>query len=821
VVLQDLRFALRQLRKHWPLTVGAAFSLGLGIGGASTVFSLVRAVLLDPLPAADTRGVYFVYRTFAQTGAVAGGLVTPGLQPVSFPDYEDFRDQARSFESLAAESFRAFNLSAGHGPEAVFGGLVTANYFETLRLRPFVGRFFLPEEDRTRGSHPVVVLGHALWRRRFGADTAIVGREIQLNGLAFTVVGVAPPGFQGTTPFAAPQLFVPTAMARALANDPGILGQLLDHRGVRFFNVFGRLQDGVGPGPAAAELRAIAERLAEAHPQWDRNRSTQIVPLAEATIAPALRGPAHRGSGLLLGAVGLLLAIACANVANLLLARGLAREGEMATRLALGAPARRIVRQLLTESVLLWSLGGAFGVLLAFWARQAVPSLLPPFLPPGAVEASVDGGVLLFAAGLTLATGALFGLAPALKAARTDLMAALRARGEGGGRGRGLRRLLVGAQVAFASVALVAAGAFVASLRNARRIDPGYETRGLAFVTLDLGARGLDPERGRAFQRELVERLASRPEVKHAALASQAPLAFAGSRRIVIPGAEDLTGPDGTYITTNEVTPGYFALMGLEARRGRIFQESDDERSRPVAVVNETMARRFWRGQDPVGRAIRWPARPDPIEVVGMVGDIKYATLGEEPAPYIYLPLDQDYATAVTLHVRTSGAPSLAALLAEIRALDPELAAINPRSMEEAVDQALWGARTAATLLSGFGLLALLLAATGVYAVMSQLLGQRRREIGLRVALGAAPGRILALALRQGASLVLAGLVLGSILGLLGLRLVAGLLYGAGSATAPLALGGPALLAGAALLACLLPARAAARMDPLATLREP
>jgi predicted permease len=375
--------------------------------------------------------------------------------------------------------------------------------------------------------------------------------------------------------------------------------------------------------------------------------------------------------------------------------------------------------------------------------------------------------------------------------------------------------------VAFATVALVAAGAFVASLRSARRIDPGYETRGLALVTLDLAARGLDPVRGRAFQRELLERLALRPEVRHAALASQAPLSFAGSRRIVIPGAEDLTGPDGTYITTNEVTPGYFALMGLEAHSGRVFAESDDESARSVAVVNETMARRFWPGKEAVGREIRWPALPSPIQVVGVVPDIKYATLGEEPAPYIYLPFAQEYSTTVTLHVRTSGTPSLPGLVAEIRRLDPDLAAINPRSMEDAVGQALWGARTAASLLTGFGLLALLLAATGVYAVMSQLLAQRRREIGLRVALGATPHRIVSMALRQGAGLVVTGLLLGSIVGLAALRLVADLLYGIASAQAGLSLAGPALLAAVALLACLLPARAAARMDPLATLREP
>jgi predicted permease len=821
-LLQDVRFALRQLLKQWRLTLGAALSLGLGIGGAATVFSVVRAVLLDPLPAADTRDVHFVYRTFNQAGNVAGGLLgAGGLMPVSYADYEDFRDRSSSFETLAAEGFRTFNLSAGEEPEVVFGGLVSAGYFEALRLQPAAGRFFLPEEHRTRGSHAVVVLGHALWARRFGADPSLVGREIRLNGRAFSVVGVAPAGFQGTTPLAAPQLFVPAAMAPALANDPGISGQLLDHRGVRFFNVFGRLREGVAPGEAAAELRTIAERLAVEHPQWDRNRSTHLVPIAEATIAPGLRGVARTGSGLFLGATGLLLVIACANVANLLLARGLGRGSEMATRLALGAPAWRIVRQLLVESVLLWSVGGAAGVVLAYWARQAVPALLPPFLPPGAIEARVDGAVLLFAAALTFVTGVVFGLVPALRAARTDLMTALRTRGEGGGRGLGLRRLLVGAQVAFAAVALVAAGAFLSSLANARRIDPGYETRGLALVTLDLSARGLEPSAGRVFQRELVDRIAARPDVQHAALASQPPLSFGGSRRVFVPGAEDLTGPDGIYITTNEVTPDYFALLGLEPLAGRVFHESDDERGRPVAVVNETMARRFWPGQEATGRQIRWPTGGTPIEVVGVVPDVRYATLGEEPAPYMYLPLAQDYAPAVTLHVRTAGEPALPELVGEIRALDPDLAVFDPRSMQESVDQALWGARTAASLLPGFGLLALLLAATGVYAVTSQLLAQRRRELGLRVALGATPSSILSLVLRQSGRVVAAGLVVGSVLGLAALRLVEGLLYGVAPAQAALSLVGPALLGVAALVASLVPARAAARMDPLATLREP
>jgi len=820
-MIQEVRHALRQLVRQWRLSLGAALSLALGIGGAAVVFSLVRLVLLDPIPVADTRDVYFVHRTFAQAGTTAGGLLGAGLLPCSYPDYEDFRDRSRSFASLVAETFGSFNLAGGGKPELVFGSLVSASYFETLRLRPHAGRFFLAEEDETRGSHPVVVLSHGLWARRFGSDLSLVGRDLALSGRRFTIVGVAPAGFRGVSPLAAPQLYVPAAMAAALANDPGIFGQLLAHRGVRAFSVFGRLREGVSPVAAGDELRTIAARLAEEHPQWNRNRSIHLENLAQAAINPALRGSTNAASLLLTGAVGLILLIACANVANLLLARGVARESEMATRLALGAPARRIVRQLLVETLVLWSLGGALGLLVGAWGLKVATRLLPPFLPPGAIEPTLDASVVAFAVGLTLVTGLGFGLAPALRAGRTDLMTVLRTRSDSATRSIGLRRVLVGAQVALAAVALVAAGAFVASLKNARGIELGFEPRGLSLVSLDLAARGWDVVRARVFHRALVERLSALAGVEDVALASNAPLSFAGSRRFFVPGAESLTGPDGIYITTNSVSPRYFTAMGLAPSEGRVFDEGDDENGRPVAVVNETMARRYWPGQPAVGRELRTPDRQEPIEVVGVVPDLKYATVGEAPAPYVYFPLAREYAPAVTVHVRgAQGPPSPAALVAAIGRLDPELAVINPRSMQQSLDEALWGARTAAQLTSGFGLLALLLASTGVYAVLSQLVAERRHEIGLRVALGATPGQIVGFALRHGGRLVAAGLGLGLLLAILTTRLFTGLLYGVVTANPAIYLAGPALLTLVALLACLLPARAAAHVDPLATLRE-
>jgi predicted permease len=818
---QDLRYGLRQLLRQRGLTAAAALSLGLGIGANTTIFSLLNAVFLNPLPAVDAEDVVFVYRTFDQQGQTAGGLLAGGLLPMSYPNYADFRDESDSFESLAAEGFGQFSISSHGEPEQVFGAYVTASYFAALGLRPAAGRFFLPEEDETRGTHPVAVLSHGLWQARFGGRP-IAGEAIRLNGRSVTVVGVAPPGFRGLTALTPYQLFVPTAIAPALVNDPGIFGQLLDHRGIRMFNVAGRLREGVSLERAAAELGALSVRLAEAHPEWNRNRGTHLVPLREATLNPAFRGTVESASAVLLGAVGLILAIACANVANLLLARSVARRGEIAMRLALGAQRRRLVRQLLTESALLWLLGGGAGWLLAIWGRRLLWSFRPPFVAEDAVELALDLRVLGFALGLTLLSGLAFGLVPALRAARTDLIASLRSRGAAGETGRGgLRQLLVGAQVALSLVALVAAGLFVQSLRNAQRIDTGYETGNLLLFSFDTSSRGYTTERAERFHEEIVERVVGLPGVAAAALGSNAPLSAAGSLRLQIPGAEEITGPDGIYVTTSSVSPGYLETLGVDVVQGRGFDAGDRARGNLVAIVNETMAKQFWDGAA-VGRSIRWAGEEGLRQIVGIAEDVKYATLGEPPTPYVYVPLSQMFNGNLTLHVRTRSTP--AGLLPEveraIRGLDPELAIADARAMDQVLEESLWGARTGALLLGGFALVALLLAATGIYAVVSQMVQQARREMGIRIALGAGRRRVLALVLRRGMAQVLLGTAAGGLLAASTSHLLSSLLYGLSGLEAGVFAGAALLLAAVAVAACLIPGRAAVRVDPMTTLRD-
>jgi len=818
---QDLRFGLRQLRRQRGLTVAAALSLGLGIGANTTIFSLLNAVFLNPLPAVDAERVVFVYRTFQQEGQTAGGFLAGGLLPMSYANFADFREESDSFEAMAAEGFGQFSLSSHGEPEQVFGAYVTASYFDALGLRAAQGRFFLPEEDDTRGTHPVAVLSHGLWQGRFGGRP-IAGETIRLNGRSVTVVGVAPAGFRGVSALSAYQLFVPTAMAPSLVNDPGIFGQLLDHRGIRMFNVMGRLKQGVSRERAAAELDAISVRLAEAYPEWNRNRGTHLESLREATINPAFRGTVETASAVLLCAVGLILAIACANVANLLLARSVTRRGEVAMRLALGAPRRRLVRQLLTESGLLWLLGGAVGWLFAVWGRRLLWSFRPPFVAEDAVELALDLRVLGFALALTLVSGLAFGLAPALRAARTDLIAALRTRGSDGEQGRGgLRQLLVAGQVALSLVALVAAGLFVQSLRNAQRIDTGYETDRLLLFSFDTSSRGYSTERAERFHEEIGERVGALPGVASAALASNAPLSGAGSLRIQIPGAEEITGPDGLYITTNSVSPGYLEALGVDLAEGRAFDSGDRSGGNLVAIVNETMAKRFWGGAA-LGRSIRWPGEEGLRQIVGIARDVKYSTLGEPPTPYVYVPLSQMFSGNLTLHVRTRATP--ASLLPEvertIRALDPELAIASARAMDDVLAESLWGARTGALMLGAFALVALLLAATGIFAVVSQMAHQARREMGIRIALGAGRARILGLVLRRGMVQVVLGTVAGAALAASTSHLLSSLLYGLSGYEIGVFAGAATVLAIVAVVACLVPGRAAVRVDPMTTLRD-
>jgi predicted permease len=820
---QDLRYGVRQLGRQRGLTLAAVLSLGLGIGANTAIFSLIDTLFFNPLPGADGERVLALYRTFQPPGQAAVAPAGSALLPVSYRNFSDLRTESRSFESMAAAGFASFNLASGGEPEQIAGSFVTANFFEVLGLNPAAGRFFRPDEDSTRGTHPVAVLAHSLWQRRFGGDPGLIGGEIRLNGRSFVVVGVAPPGFQGVDTLAASQAWVPTAMAQALINSPGLFGQLLDHRGVRMFNMYGRLAVGVTPAQAQRELDTLADRLARAHPQWNRNRGIHSMPLLEARLNPAIRGAAVTAGAVLMGAVALVLAIACANVANLLLARALGRSGEIATRLALGASRRRLVRQFLTEGVLLWALGGLTGWLLAGWGQPLLWSFRPPFLPEDAVSMSLDKRVLGFSLSLTLLTGLGFGLLPALRASRTNLVAALRLRnGAGDTGGPGLRQYLVGGQVALSLVALVMAGFFLRSLDNARRIDPGYETGRLALLSLDTATRGFTLERSRAFQRALVETVEAIPGVRAAALASHPPLSIAGSRRVQIPEAEELAGPDGLYVTVSSVSPSYLDVMGIELVEGRGFDAMDRAGGRQVAIVNQTMARRFWPDRSALGGRFRYPGEDAPLEIVGVARDVKYSTLGETAPPYIYRPLDQEFAAAVTLHMRTAAAAGvlIQPALDAVRNLDPELAVSEPAVMDDVLRASLWGPRAAASLLGAFAMVALMLAATGIYGVVAQIVQQRRREMGIRIALGAGAASVRALVVRLGMLPVALGMLAGGAIAASCLHLSGSLLYGLDGSEPAVYVAAALALALVALAACLVPARQACRVDPMRALRE-
>jgi predicted permease len=813
----DLRWAWRGLSRRPGFTAVAILSLALGIGANATVFSLANAVLLRPLPVRDPGRL------------VALHTVTPDVPfhlQISWQNFRDLRERVRTLSSLIATGPATVSLSGGGRPEQVFGQMVTGDYFGVLGVKPALGRGFLPEEDRTPGSHPVVVLGDGLWRRRFGGDRGIVGRTIRMNGEAFTVVGVAPPGFRGLQPLNSPELWVPMMMYPRVM--PGRLRPYFEVRGAPLLGVVGRLAPGRTLEQARQELESVSAALAAEHPQVNERRTVVPLPLLDTVGGPDEHAGYVRAAGLLLALVGAVLLIACANLANLLLARSAGRRPEMAVRLSLGSSRGRLVRQLLTESLLLVLAGGLAGLLLAAWARRLVPLLGSPYLPD-ALEIPIDGRVLAFTLGISVLTGLLFGLAPALQAGRADLAAGLgnRAREAAPGRlGRfGFQGLLVALQIALSLVALAGAAAFLRSLANARSIDPGFDHERLLVLSFDLDGAGYDEARGRDLLRRMTERLEAVPGVRSAAVGENLLLVEPGLRRAVAPDGGTLTADSGPpiIVQTNAVSPAYFDTMGIRRLRGRGFTGADRDGAPAVVVINRTMAERLWAGEDPVGRRFRFLGPDEPErEVVGVVEDSRYNELGEEPQLYVFLPLAQAWSSAVSLHVRTEGDPEdlLAAVRREVQAVVPQVPLVDVRPMSRVLDLELWAPRTGAALFSLLGGVALLLSLVGVYGVTAYGVAQRWREIGIRSALGARHGDVQRLFLRRGMAAVIAGLALG-LAGALALsRWISSMLYDV-AATDPVLLGSAALLlTGAALLATWIPSRQAARVPPAVVLRQ-
>ncbi len=809
-MIQDLRYGVRMLLKNPGFTLIAVFTLSLGIGANTAIFTLLDKVLIRPAPVEQPHQLV----VFARDASGA---------PVSFsyPLYADLRDRNGVLSGLVAYYQQPFSLSDGSQSERVIGQIVSGNYFATLGVRPALGRFFLPEEDRTPGTHPVVVIGHGLWRRRFGADPAVIGKTISLNAYRYTVVGVAPPEFTGTTRGTVNDVYVPTMMQTQA--QPG-RNSKLDDRGSGWLRLIGRLKPEVSREQAQSALSALTDEAEKAFPGATASGKVMLL--------DGSRGYTERVSDLalplklLMGVVGFVLLIACANVANLLLSRASARRKEIAVRLAIGAGRWRVVKQLLTESAILAALGGCAGLLMASWLTDLLLGFQQQtnFVPRsfGGGFGSLDGRALGFTLGLSLLTGIVFGLAPALVASKPDFVAVLKEDTPGLGRVArrwSLRNLLVVTQVALSLVALIGAGLLVKSLRLLQTVDPGFEPAKVVTASFDLSQSGYDETRGRQFIARLSERVAALPGVEAVSFARI--VAFSDSPWMsgaTIEGSQ-LQPSRRDPLDFNAISPNYFQTLGTPLVSGREFTAQDMADAPQVVIVNEAMARRYWPGQEAVGKRIK---RGQFAEVVGVVRDSKEKGLTLAPRPALYLPLLQEYRPDLTLHVRTAtAAPTLlAALRREVQALDPSLPVYNLQTLAQQKNGSLYTERLAAGLLTFFGLLALSLAAVGLYGVLSYAVAERTREMGIRMALGAQSRDLLRLVVRQGMILTLVGLVIGVGAAFALTRLMEKLLFGV-SPTDPLTFAViPLLLAGVALLACWMPARRATRMDPLAALRH-
>jgi putative ABC transport system permease protein len=816
---QNLRYAVRTLVRTPAFTAAAILSLALGIGANTTIFTLLNTLFLNPLPVERPSELVAVF-TVADRNATQFG----NLLPLSYPNLKDFRDRNGVLTDLAGYSPPLpLSLSIADEPQRVFAELVTGNYFDVLGIHPAAGRFFNPDEDRTPDAHPVAVIGYGLWQRRFGGRPDAIGQRISLNRRPFTIVGVAPEGFKGVTSMFGPELWLPSMMSPQL--QPRQAGNWLDERAAVVFSAVGRLNPGVTVAQAEANLKAIARALEQAYPQPNAGRNVTVMPLTEATIFPGMRGMLLLAGGVLMAIVGLVLLIACSNVANLLLARAAARRQEIAVRLALGATRTQLMRQLVTESLVLGVAGGALGLVFGIWGRNLLWAARPAIVANNFVELKIDAHVFAFALGLSLVTGLVFGIMPALRASRADLVGALKLEPLFAARRRriSLANGLVIGQVALSLVALVAAALFLRSLERAHTVDLGYVTKPLAIMSVDLAQGGYDEARGRQFARDIRDRVARVPDIVGVSWSTNLPLWASLYRRVSIEGREPTKPSDAPLAIVSTVDLDYFKVLGLGVTRGRDFTDADRERSLPVAIVNERMAERYWPNQDPIGHTFRFDTEPVARQVIGVVKTIKYQTLGETPQPAVYLPFRQNYADGLVLYVRTLGEPARAigTVEREVRAMDAQVPLENAVSMDEMIDQSLWMMKIAAGLLASFGALALALASVGLYGLMAYSVNERRRELGVRMALGAARADIVRLVLRDGMTLVLVGVLAGLGVSLLVSRALASLLLGT-TPTDPASFAGASLLlAAVALIGCYLPAHRASRCDPLIALRQP
>jgi predicted permease len=801
--LLDLRQAARALWHRPSLSVVGILSLALGIGATTAVFTLLNTALLRPLPVEAPERIV----------SLAKGGRQRMFPMLSYPNYEDLRDRAELFDGLIAYRFAPLSLAHDGVAERLWGYLVSGNYFDVLGVEPALGRLLSPEDDRDPGEHPVAVLSYRAWKGRFGGKADVIGKNVVLNGRTYSLVGVGPSDFNGTEVIAAPEVFVPLAMQAAI--DRG--KSYLDDRGADIVFVQGRLAPGVGLEKAGASVNAVARELKREFP--DLNEDLEISLTKAGLMAGNIRTGVLGFTGLLMAVAGFALLLTSTNVANLLLARATEKRHEIGMSLALGAGRARVTTRLLPESLLLALGGGVLGLLFATFLVRLSERLTPPVDVPVSFALHLDGRVFAFSFLVSIAAGFLAGLLPALRASKTEPMAALR--GDAGkDRGRA-RSALVVVQVGISLVLLVGCGLMVRGLERARRIELGFDPKNAVEVSFDLGLQSYENDRGQAFEKELLERVRALPRVLETGLADFVPVDLHFARtRVFIEGApvppRRSSAPISMY---SRVSPGYFRAMRSPVVKGRDFKDGDDGSSVLVAIVNEAFARRFWPGMDPLRKrfSLGGPEAPK-VEVVGVVQDGKYAGLNEAPQPFFSIPLRQSYSGMVTLVARADGGTGADELIpsirAEIRAMDAELPTTVARPLARRLELPLLPARIAASLLGAFAVLALLLAAFGIYGVMTQVMAERRREVGIRIALGARGADIVELAMRAGMFPALVGLLGGILIAVLSTRFLTSVLFGV-SPTDPATFAAvTALLAGVAAAACFFPAFRSSRASP-------
>ena len=808
-LVQDVRYAVRMLRKSPGFTLVAILTLAFGIGINTAIFSFFDALVLRPLPVKDPGRIVNAYRT-VQNESRYGTF--------SYLEYVYYRDQTSAFSGLAASGGARMTLSGKDGAgETVHALLVSGNYFSLLGEDAALGRTFRPEEDQTPGSHPVVVLSYEFWRRRFGGNPNLPGKTITLNLIPYTVVGITHKGFGGMLPDS-PDLWVPAKMqGNALPGD-----DFLTNRNAAWLRVVGRLKSGIRRDQAQAELTVLARQFARG--KDDERQKVSITLTPGSFLTPGELGEVLPVAILLIGAVSLILLIACANIANLLLARGAARQKEIGIRQALGASRGRVVRQLLTENLLLALAGGAAGVLFSIWPTALlVPMIHPPGERSFQLNLNLDVEVLGYTTLLSLLTGIACGLLPALRASKHSIVTTLK--GESSALGHRvsrsmLRSALVVSQVAASLLLLVAAGLLVRAMQKAQTVNLGFDLKNVLVVSADLHLHGYDARRSAAFERQLMERLESLPGVKSVGLAELVPLGSSFSATNFAPeGHEILPGVPKSYVSFNTISPGYFQTLGVPIVRGRDFTPHDIAQDQHVAVINESLARRFWPGEDPIGKKFqggKW-------EVIGVAKDARgvYLWSAEEPCLYYpHLP-ETESPQDMKFLVRTEGTPAaLMRVLPEtVRSIDRGMP-VSVQRLEDNLAQWLWPSQMGALLSGALGLLALSLTSIGLYGVMAYAVTQRTHEIGIRVALGARRTDVLTLVLSQGMRLAGLGVAIGLPLSVAGARLLAKFLYGLSSMDGFTFAAVVLLLGVIALLACYIPTRRALRVDPMTALRN-